>query len=287
MPAKTRKRICAAKPRRAASIHNDSSSRPARARAASHAARLRRLFLDTMPYNAHNTAVEALWAGMPLVTCAGKSICGAGCNERAHHRGITGIGDTFPRRLRSACPVLRSGAGSAGGCTCQDRHGARAIRSVRCRRRLSSSRSRVHDNVATPLRRLSAGELCDRRSINPTQRCPGKPQTLQRVLRRQARVENIIAGRVELLEPAFSQNALQQDRHRRARNRRTRLSRLIEMMPRSHRDIARAAASAGDGFSGEKTTFEIDAVPVGQLRRQIKPPTLCMERRRGQQPVSA
>jgi protein O-GlcNAc transferase len=32
------------------------------------------LFLDTMPYNAHNTAVEALWAGLPLVTCIGHSM---------------------------------------------------------------------------------------------------------------------------------------------------------------------------------------------------------------------
>jgi predicted O-linked N-acetylglucosamine transferase (SPINDLY family) len=32
------------------------------------------LFLDTMPYNAHNTAVEALWAGVPLVTRTGKSM---------------------------------------------------------------------------------------------------------------------------------------------------------------------------------------------------------------------
>jgi predicted O-linked N-acetylglucosamine transferase (SPINDLY family) len=32
------------------------------------------LFLDTMPYNAHNTATEALWTGVPLVTCTGKAM---------------------------------------------------------------------------------------------------------------------------------------------------------------------------------------------------------------------
>jgi protein O-GlcNAc transferase len=32
------------------------------------------LFLDTVPYNAHNTATEALWAGVPLVTSTGKSM---------------------------------------------------------------------------------------------------------------------------------------------------------------------------------------------------------------------
>lgn len=32
------------------------------------------LFLDTLPYNAHNTATEALWAGVPLITCTGESM---------------------------------------------------------------------------------------------------------------------------------------------------------------------------------------------------------------------
>ena len=31
------------------------------------------IFLDTFNYNAHTTASDALWAGMPLVTYAGKS----------------------------------------------------------------------------------------------------------------------------------------------------------------------------------------------------------------------
>jgi predicted O-linked N-acetylglucosamine transferase (SPINDLY family) len=35
--------------------------------------RLADLFLDTLPYNAHTTASDALWAGVPLLTCAGNS----------------------------------------------------------------------------------------------------------------------------------------------------------------------------------------------------------------------
>ena len=31
------------------------------------------LFLDTLPYNAHTTASDALWAGLPLLTCVGRS----------------------------------------------------------------------------------------------------------------------------------------------------------------------------------------------------------------------
>jgi protein O-GlcNAc transferase len=34
------------------------------------------LFLDTLPINAHTTASDALWAGLPLVTCLGSSFAG-------------------------------------------------------------------------------------------------------------------------------------------------------------------------------------------------------------------
>jgi protein O-GlcNAc transferase len=34
------------------------------------------LFLDTLPYNAHTTASDALWAGLPVLTCAGRSFAG-------------------------------------------------------------------------------------------------------------------------------------------------------------------------------------------------------------------
>jgi protein O-GlcNAc transferase len=38
--------------------------------------RLADLFLDTLPYNAHTTASDALWTGLPLVTCKGESFAG-------------------------------------------------------------------------------------------------------------------------------------------------------------------------------------------------------------------
>jgi len=34
------------------------------------------LFIDTLPYNAHTTASDALWAGLPLLTCAGRTFPG-------------------------------------------------------------------------------------------------------------------------------------------------------------------------------------------------------------------
>jgi predicted O-linked N-acetylglucosamine transferase (SPINDLY family) len=43
-----------------------------------HLARLRLadLFLDTLPYNAHTTASDALWAGLPVLTRIGETLAG-------------------------------------------------------------------------------------------------------------------------------------------------------------------------------------------------------------------
>jgi predicted O-linked N-acetylglucosamine transferase (SPINDLY family) len=34
------------------------------------------LFLDTLPFNAHTTASDALWAGLPVLTCRGRTLAG-------------------------------------------------------------------------------------------------------------------------------------------------------------------------------------------------------------------
>lgn len=38
--------------------------------------RIADLFLDTLPYNAHTTASDALWAGLPVLTCLGETFAG-------------------------------------------------------------------------------------------------------------------------------------------------------------------------------------------------------------------
>ena len=38
--------------------------------------RLADLFLDTLPYNAHTTASDALWAGLPVIACLGETFAG-------------------------------------------------------------------------------------------------------------------------------------------------------------------------------------------------------------------
>jgi predicted O-linked N-acetylglucosamine transferase (SPINDLY family) len=38
--------------------------------------RLADVFLDTLPFNAHTTASDALWAGLPVLTCPGETFAG-------------------------------------------------------------------------------------------------------------------------------------------------------------------------------------------------------------------
>ena len=49
--------------------------------------RLADLFLDTLPYNAHTTASDSMWAGVPLVTCLGESFA-----ERVGASIVTAMG---------------------------------------------------------------------------------------------------------------------------------------------------------------------------------------------------
>ena len=57
---------------------------------ADHLARLQQadLFLDTLPYNAHTTASDALWAGVPVLTCTGQSFAGRVGASLLHAAGL-------------------------------------------------------------------------------------------------------------------------------------------------------------------------------------------------------
>ena len=46
------------------------------------------LFLDTLPYNAHTTASDALWAGLPLLTCRGEAFAGRVAASLLHAVGL-------------------------------------------------------------------------------------------------------------------------------------------------------------------------------------------------------
>lgn len=65
-----------------------------------HLARLRSadLFLDTFPYNAHATALDALWAGVPVLTYAGESFAS---RVAASLMSAVGLPNSSPGRFPS------------------------------------------------------------------------------------------------------------------------------------------------------------------------------------------
>ena len=50
--------------------------------------RLADLFLDTLPYNAHTTASDALWMGLPLLTCSGQTFSSRVAGSLLHALGL-------------------------------------------------------------------------------------------------------------------------------------------------------------------------------------------------------
>ena len=50
--------------------------------------RLADLFLDTLPFNAHTTASDALWAGLPIVTCPGTTFASRVAGSMLHATGM-------------------------------------------------------------------------------------------------------------------------------------------------------------------------------------------------------
>jgi protein O-GlcNAc transferase len=50
--------------------------------------RLADLFLDTLPYNAHTTTSDALWAGLPVLTCMGETFAGRVAGSLLHAVGL-------------------------------------------------------------------------------------------------------------------------------------------------------------------------------------------------------
>ena len=66
------------------------------------------LFLDTTPYNAHSTACDALWSGLPVLTCAGRSFASRVAASALHAAGLpelvtSSVGGYEATALRLAC----------------------------------------------------------------------------------------------------------------------------------------------------------------------------------------
>jgi len=88
--------------------------------------RLADLFLDTLPYNAHTTASDALWAGLPVLTCLGSTFAG-----RVAASLLTAVG--LPELITTSL----------------DEYEALALRLAREPELLSSFRSRLAKNRLT------------------------------------------------------------------------------------------------------------------------------------------
>jgi protein O-GlcNAc transferase len=53
--------------------------------------RLADLFLDTLPYGAHTTSMDALWAGLPVLTCRGATFVGRIAASQLHAVGLANL----------------------------------------------------------------------------------------------------------------------------------------------------------------------------------------------------
>lgn len=84
--------------------------------------RLADLFLDTTPYNAHTAAADALWAGVPLITCMGEIFAGRVAASLLNAMGLEELVTTNLKDYEQL-----------------------ALRLIRERERLSSLRRTIHE----------------------------------------------------------------------------------------------------------------------------------------------
>jgi protein O-GlcNAc transferase len=90
------------------------------------------LYLDTFPYNAHSTACDALWAGVPVLTCAGRGFASRVAASALHAAGLpqlitASLGEYEAAALRLAraataqCPEEPAGARTRTAATVRHR----------------------------------------------------------------------------------------------------------------------------------------------------------------------
>jgi protein O-GlcNAc transferase len=64
------------------------------------------LFLDTLPCNAHTTASDALWAGLPVLTCAGETFAGRVAGSIVRAAGLAEMVASSPRDYEAIALAL-------------------------------------------------------------------------------------------------------------------------------------------------------------------------------------
>ena len=73
------------------------------------------LFLDTLPYNAHTTASDALWAGLPVLTCVGQTFAGRVAGSLLHAVGLPELVTRSLAEYEALALAAGARAGAAGG----------------------------------------------------------------------------------------------------------------------------------------------------------------------------
>jgi len=68
--------------------------------------RLADLFLDTLPFSAHATAADVLWAGLPLLTCTGTAFCGRVAGSLLRAIGLSELVTTTLREYEATAASL-------------------------------------------------------------------------------------------------------------------------------------------------------------------------------------
>jgi predicted O-linked N-acetylglucosamine transferase (SPINDLY family) len=64
------------------------------------------LFLEILPYNAHATAVDALWAGLPVLTCAQGCFAGRVAASLLHAAGLPEMIAPTPQTYEATAVAL-------------------------------------------------------------------------------------------------------------------------------------------------------------------------------------
>ena len=98
-------KICGGPPGNRAWMARGYCSRPLVRKLDEHLARLKcaDLFLDTLPYNAHTTASDALWAGVPVLTWPGTTFPSRVAASLLHVDRLAGTDRADAGAVRSAC----------------------------------------------------------------------------------------------------------------------------------------------------------------------------------------
>jgi predicted O-linked N-acetylglucosamine transferase (SPINDLY family) len=64
------------------------------------------LFLDTLPYNAHATSCDALWGGLPVLTCQGTAFAGRVAASLLHAVGLPELITETPQAYEAMALTL-------------------------------------------------------------------------------------------------------------------------------------------------------------------------------------